>query len=538
MERDNIAATMLGKSPNMLPETVLDVKQPGETALDVDGDRVSESMPLNPGQTIARNYVVINRIGEGSSQANVYVVRREGRQYAVKMYNHGYEPSEEFVKSLKNHECPYVAGLHDYGYENDSYFEIYQYYANGTLEEKGKCSLSFIKDVVVPSLNEGLYFLHTIGGKGIVHGDIKPRNIFIADDESRVIIGDFGISSYLDNKGRLIDEIKGTPEYAPRTVSFFGKVTKTPAYDYGSLGLVLIRLATGYSLFGGLGMAEITQMWEDGLTIPQSIDSRLRRLIAGLLVEDETRRFGYEDVKKWCEGEFVRIIDQTLYSNEDFEQSKDPDPLIFGIFENRIVSVSTLKELADAITENWDHTKKQMQRSTFYEFLGQVDKALEQEIREISKMQDPDAGVFYALYRIYKSNQIVYKGVNYGTAKEFIDGLKDNISEDQSAIIKKGLFEYFLRQNGYDSALIGRVHRVITMEQSNSKFIPQMLYYLFNREKQYTINGRQIDSLEEFIDEVVTLDADSIERLTGDSKALAWLYSMGFQDDILKFFEL
>lgn len=290
MSLENIAETMLDTNTD---ETRLDSAVPGETMLDrsfdsKNGDRVI----LNPGQTIAKDYVVINQIGDGGAQASVYTARREGKQCAIKMYNRGYKPSEDFIKNLKGHACPYVANLLDYGYEDDTYYEIYEFYGNGTLEEKGKCSLTFIKDVVVPNMNEGLHFLHTFGGKGIVHGDIKPSNIFLSNDESHIVIGDFGISSYLDKKGRLIDEIKGTPEYAPRTVSFFGKTTKTPAYDYGALGLVLIKLATGHSLFEDLDMTTITQMWEDGIEVPENIDGRLRRLISGLLVEDEQKRFG------------------------------------------------------------------------------------------------------------------------------------------------------------------------------------------------------------------------------------------------------
>ena len=164
MSLENIAETMLDTNTD---ETRLDSAVPGETMLDrsfdsKNGDRVI----LNPGQTIAKDYVVINQIGDGGAQASVYTARREGKQCAIKMYNRGYKPSEDFIKNLKGHACPYVANLLDYGYEDDTYYEIYEFYGNGTLEEKGKCSLTFIKDVVVPNMNEGLHFLHTFGGKG------------------------------------------------------------------------------------------------------------------------------------------------------------------------------------------------------------------------------------------------------------------------------------------------------------------------------------------------------------------------------------
>ena len=538
MNERNIAETIL-EDETVLDETILEgYTGSAETVLDTLEDNDLQTKIYEPGQTIASNYIVIDCLGKGGTQATVYVARREGKQCAIKMYNRGYKPSEEFVKALKNHNCPYVAKLYDYGYENDNYYEVYEYYGNGTLEDKGKCTLSFIKDVVIPNMNEGLHFLHTIEGRGIVHGDIKPSNIFISNDEREVLIGDFGISSYLNSHGKLIDEIKGTPEYAPRTVSFFGKTTKTPAYDYGSFGLILIKLITGHSLFEGLNMTEITQMWDEGIKLPESIDSRLKRLIMGLIVEDEQRRFGYEEVKKWCEGEFVKLIDNTLYTEDDFETSNDPDPLIFGIFDDRIVTVASLRELSTAIIDNWEHTKKLMKRTTFYDFVAQFGKDIEKDIREYSKMQDEDAAVFYILYRLSKHKNIIYKGVNYGTAKEFINNLQNGADENKLKIIHQNLLEFYLKRNGYDEILISQIHRIIAMDNDNPMFVPMMLYYNFNHEKYYEMNGIKISSVDELVEEIVKMDISDIEKMAHDNKLLAWLYSIGYQEDILKFFEL
>lgn len=539
MSLSNISETVLEDNSDV---TRLDSPNSAETMLEDPQGSVSnqgaERVTLTPGQTIAKDYVVINQLGKNGAQATVYTARREGKQCVIKMYNRGYKPAQDFIRNLKGHSCPYVANLMDYGYEDDTYYEIYEFYGNGTLEEKGKCTLTFIKDVVVPNMNEGLHFLHTFTGTGIVHGDIKPSNIFLSNDESHIIIGDFGISSYLDKKGKLIDEIKGTPEYSPRTVSFFGKTTKSPAFDYGSLGLVLIKLATGHSLFEGLDMTTITQMWEDGIEVPENIDGRLRRLITGLLVEDEQKRFGYEEVKKWCEGEFVKIKENRIYSDEDFEEETEPDPLIFGIFDDRIVTVGSLKELSVAIAENWNHTKKQLKRAPFYEFLSQFDQDLEDEIREFSKLQDEDSAVFYTLYRVRKNPNLIYKGVNYGSAKDFVTSLNNDITPDMRAIINNDLFEYYLKVNGYEPALIDQTRRIIKMTSNDPDFVPRMLYYLFNREKAYELHGKSITSIEEFINEIVNMELSEIEQLTADPRLMAWLYSIGYKEDVLKFFEL
>ena len=533
---ENIAETRLDEEDRFNPaETMLNEEQ--ENPDNSAGGHCGSRAFLNPGQTIASDYVVINRLGNDGSQAAVYAARREGKQFAIKIYDRGFRPPEDFAKALKGHTCPYVAKLIDYGYQGENYYEVYEYYGNGTLEDRGKCTLTFIKDVIIPNMNEGLHFLHTLSGIGIVHGDIKPSNIFISNDESHVLIGDFGISSYLDKSGKIIGDMKGTPEYAPRTRSFFGKVTRSPAYDYGSFGLVLIKLATGHSLFEGLDVEGITRTWEEGIRIPEFVDSRLKRLIAGLLIEDEQKRFGYEEVKKWCEGELVRVIENSLYDEEDFETPEDPDPLFFGIFDDRIVTVGTLRELSNAMAANWEHTKRQMKCAPFYEFIRQFDHDLEKEIKEYSKLPNEDHAVFKALYRIFPTQNLVYKGVDYGNARDFVNSLSEGSTADAREIIKAGLFEFFLKQNGYNADLIQQVHRIAAMDSHDPKFVPQMLYYLFNKQKEYHVNGKTVTSPDALIDEIVKMNIEDVERLTDDSKFMAWLYSMGYRDDVMHFFE-
>ena len=536
MDMRNIAETMLDDGSAYLASRSSKLNL-AETMLDDGCNDSSERVILNPGQTIASDYVVVDRLGTGGAQATVYVARRAGKQCAIKIYNRGYKPSEDFVKALKGHSCPYVANLLDYGYQGESYYEVYEYYGNGTLEDKGKCSITFIKDVVIPNVNEGLRFLHTLAGKGIIHGDIKPSNIFISNDETHVLIGDFGISSYLDKSGKLIGDMKGTPEYAPRTRSFFGKATRSPAYDYCSLGLVLIKLATGHSIFEGLDLSSITRKWEEGIKVPESINSRIRQLIEGLIVEDEKNRFGYDEVVKWCEGEYVRVIDNSLYSEDDFDTPNEPDPLIFGIFGDRIVTVGNLRELATAISDNWDHAKRQIKRAPFNEFLVQFDTELAEDVRGYSKLSNADHAVFYALYRIFKSQKLVYKGKNYGTAVEFVNSLAEGCDPEAQDIIKSGLFEFFLKCNDCDADLLQQVNQIVRMDNKNPEFVPQMLYYLFNKTKEFKLNGKVLRTPDDLIDEILKMRIDEIDALTGDSKLMAWLYSIGYHEDVLRFFE-
>ena len=70
-------------------------------------------------------------------------------------------------------------------------FVILPYFANGSLAGK-TFSSDEIRDVIVPCVSSGLKYLHE---NGIVHKDIKPSNLMIADDGGKILIIDFGISS-------------------------------------------------------------------------------------------------------------------------------------------------------------------------------------------------------------------------------------------------------------------------------------------------------------------------------------------------------
>jgi len=76
--------------------------------------------------------------------------------------------------------------------------------------------------------------------EGIIHGDIKPENIFIGKD-NRIKLGDFGIAGFLMEEAHLGgEESKGTPGYC--TPEFWRKSFKHKSMDQYSLGILAYRL--------------------------------------------------------------------------------------------------------------------------------------------------------------------------------------------------------------------------------------------------------------------------------------------------------
>jgi serine/threonine protein kinase len=98
---------------------------------------------------------------------------------------------------------------------------------------------------LVTQIAAGLQAAHD---SGVVHRDLKPGNIMIADGQTgsslhRAIITDFGLAISADQASIGLtesDEILGTPEYMAPEQAMVG--TATPATDVYALGLIVYEM--------------------------------------------------------------------------------------------------------------------------------------------------------------------------------------------------------------------------------------------------------------------------------------------------------
>lgn len=500
----------------------------GETIPPTGISQSSRNAVLLAGESVAGSYVVHSLMDKQGRQSNVYLAKRWGKSYVVKVYHNGWHPSKQMQSFLTSVQHPNIAHVVECGDHNGFYYEIYEFYSLGTLDDVGALSGTHIQNVIIPSINEGLHELHR---NGIVHCDIKPSNLYYADGGEKVVIGDCGISGYTNLNGKFIDAARGTPEYAPRVKALLWSAAMSPAYDYGSFGLVLCKAILGHSIFEGMSVEEISKAWEDGLDLPSQISGRLRVLIKGLLNEDENQRWGYVQVKRWCEGEYMRSSNRSIYAG--IKKDKKSKPLIFGRFEGQTVSVATLHQLAQAIKNHWSQASRVIRRRELTEFVHQFDASLVDKIRELAQYQDTDAAIFKLLTYIEDDpRRIFYCGKEYDSLSDYVSQLSTGNDAIAKKFLSTGLLVFYLRYNDYDQAQVDRLEQLILRNGSDDMVSISTICFALQGEKTIDIFGTSVESLDALIPVLSKCSIQEIDELLQTDCFIAWLIRMGYEKEM------
>lgn len=480
------------------------------------------------GGYIGNGYIICSLLKKKGIQSDLFLVKKYGKTYIAKVYKKGIIPSQRIQSFLKKCNHPNIVTLIENGFYDRNYYEIYEYYAEGTLEDKEIYSFMTIKNIIVPSINEGLKELHK---NGIIHCDLKPSNLFLTDNGKRIVIGDLGVSDYMNCYGKSINTMRGTPEYSPPVISLFDKATISPSYDYGSLGLVICRLTLGYSLLGGMSIDEIAYLWDKGIELPGSINPKLKEIIYGLLNKNENARWGYKEVKKWYNGEFLNGYVKKTYKPKE---NKSPNKLIFGRFNEEIVVIETLHQLAIAIKNNWEQAKVVVKRRELTDFIKRIDLNLAKSVNELTYLYSDDEAVFRLLSLIENSNRIFYKGKDYGTILEYINCLSELNDKNAIEFARSGLLVFYLKARKVDAEYIKKIELLLKSCKGDDLLAIKSMCFSIDNDSILRIKEREITSLNEFIIEINKLSVMEINQLLKRDDIIAWLYSMGVGEDVFK----
>lgn len=475
---------------------------------------------------------VVRQISAGA-QAKVYMVERDGKEYIAKVYGRNWQPVRALRLFFLQHTHENVMPVIDSGRELGMYYEVYPYYGQGTLEDyvrkNGSLSVEFIRKCVVPSVNEGLYHLHS---NQIVHCDIKPSNLYldVSDDVPKVVIGDLGSCRMMDSDGMVRASLEGTVNFSVPVEDFYGVKTFPKEYDYASFGITLYRLYTKSNLMDGLELDEMARLWNRTAVIPVD-DVKLKNLLSGLINKDFQNVWGYEELGRWSETGW-----NSDKKRRPVGKKSKTVPLIFGTVNGELIRVTTIHKLVDACKSNWELAKTVIRRYDTLQFIRQFDMELYQRTHsEVNRnIQNEDVILFRTLYCLEKTNQICYKGKDLGS----LNGLMDKLSEgDETAVefVTNGLLAYYMQLMNAKQEDVDKLEELVRLNRSNVLSRLSLIDGIcraFMKNQTLSLEGADIDSLNAFVDWIADKTPHEIDRLLDREDVQAWFIAMGFSKEI------
>jgi eukaryotic-like serine/threonine-protein kinase len=201
---------------------------------------------------IDQRYELRTLVGSGG-MADVYLARDEvlGREVALKLLKDRFAENEEFVERFRREaksaaalSSPYIVPIFDRGETDEgTYYITMEYLPGGTLKERITATGALRPQAAAQVALQVAKALKTAHVRGVVHRDIKPRNILLADSD-HVKVADFGIAraanaTTISHTG----DILGSAKYMSPEQAAGDQVE--PASDLYSLGVVLYEMLTG-----------------------------------------------------------------------------------------------------------------------------------------------------------------------------------------------------------------------------------------------------------------------------------------------------
>jgi serine/threonine protein kinase len=486
----------------------------------------SREVNVNIGQSLFEKYTVVKKMDIITGEADLYLCEYNNAQFVAKLYRRKVAIKPEVSHKLMNINSKYVAKIYETGEINGFPTEIIPYYRYGSLQGR-KYTYQQLKENIIPSLNEGLKVLHD---NGIYHKDLKPSNIMIADNQKDVAIIDFGISSAReDNNTVIVTKTGMTPEYsAPET---FRNLFLEES-DYYSLGITLYELFCGYTPYKNMSPEAIEQYsLVQRVPFPDNMPEDLQNLIAACTYYDITnrknksnpnRRWTYEEVKKWCNG------DKQIIPGEGIGNARVGDMNQYKFMGETYIEVA---KLTKALALNWNDGKKQLFRGILSGFFKSSNPDLAgyciDAEEEAARINGKDDIIFWKL--LYKLNpnttDFYWKGHVYqglpALGREILEKLwKDDTSNDSvyyEILSEKMLSRYVSLKAENNNILSDAVtgledgYKISNNQRDKKKYL-YLMGYMISGQKLMHIEGKDFRTVGELADYMKELLDESYEK--------------------------
>ncbi len=216
------------------------------------------------GETLGK-YVLQQRISR-SGVADVYRARcvdsDAAPDVAVKVFRANFARHVAFreyfmqaTEKVSRFRHPNILPLLEYGVDEDVLYVVHPFVSTGTLETLLKrVGGRFSALQVLPIVEQLCAALQYVHGQQVIHGNVKPGNVFVSAD-GRMLLTDFSVvRGYDDSQESLTQVGWGSAEYAAPEQSLGVLRFSSDIY---SLGVLLFSLLAGTPPFSGQTPVEV-----------------------------------------------------------------------------------------------------------------------------------------------------------------------------------------------------------------------------------------------------------------------------------------
>lgn len=249
-------------------------------------------------------YDVLEFIGQGGTSL-VFRGRCGEREAAIKVANLLVQSDEKMMlrfqleaQAMAKIRHPNIVPIFETGLHGDPpHQELYlamEYCSEGSLRDYLNRHHQMPPELAVRIAMEVVSGLAAALENGIVHRDIKPRNIFLSS-AGNAMIGDFGLAKVEDETTiSTLTQMKGTPGYISPEV-FMGRAADWRSDQY-ALGVTLYELLAGHRPFSGHTIPEIMFKHvnvppEDLHVVRPEVPRALAGVVARMLAKRPEERF-------------------------------------------------------------------------------------------------------------------------------------------------------------------------------------------------------------------------------------------------------
>lgn len=527
-----------------------------QNQIDFDTDTM-----LSEGTVVCNRYKIHSQLEVSSGEADLYLCTDGQKQFVAKIYKRKFAVKREVTDALRAIDSPYVAKLYETGSHNGYPVEVLPYYEKGSLQGHTLTEDEIVRRII-PCINEGLHALHTTG---IIHKDLKPSNIMLNSDGETVSIIDFGISSFVEgNNTVLVTKTGMTPEYsAPETFkNLFLKES-----DYYSFGVTLFELFCGYTPYANMQPEEIEQYVSvQRIPYPDEMSPLLQDFISALTYYDisnrnnknnPNRRWTYEEVKKWIDGE------QLIIPGEGIGNVGKGSMPAYKFMDQDYTDPA---QLVTAFAQNWEEGKKHLFRGMVTAHFRTCNQDIARKCQaaeeEASRENGKDDIIFWRLlYQINpKLKGFYWMGHTFESLPAFGRAVLEKLWDKDkslfpyySSILAEKLLSQYVQMAAPKNEKLKKAAAAIEdsyeLEKNNDTDMQRTYYlmaYTLSGQKLLLLDGEQIRTVGELASYMRSVLNDSFDRFESlchrlvdydgnlDFQLETWLMAIGKQKEIEK----